>query len=134
MAKGWSKTAKKNLAKQQERLERIHRAAMFRVAAQTDVRSPVDSGRFISNWIGAYGSINRETFDSTTRDSVGEVNVYLRGTPVKNHNVFYYTNSLPYAQRLAEGWSARASAGWIRVIARQFPRYVRDAIKQEKLK
>lgn len=128
----WSKEAQRNLKKQQERLERIHRASMFRVAAQTDVKSPVDTGRFRGNWIGAYGSIDRDTFASESRDSVGEVNVYLRGKSVENQNVFYYTNSLDYAKPLADGWSAQASAGWINLIARNFPRYVREEIVRNK--
>ena len=129
---GWSDVANKNLMKHQKRNEEIHRKAMFRLAAQTDLKSPVDSGRFRSNWVGAYGSIDRETTEQTNVDSVGKVVSLLAIEPVKG-NYFYYTNSLPYAQRLEYGWSLQAPSGVVRLTSRNFPRYVREEIARTKL-
>lgn len=122
----WSKDAEKKLKKKQVDLELLHQRCMFRVAAQTDVKSPVDTGRFRGNWIGAYGEMDTATFDSTSRDSVGEVNIKLKASSIKNAKYFYYTNSLPYAEKLANGWSSQADSGWIYAIARLFPRFVRE--------
>ena len=129
----WSKDAEKALKKKQAELELLHQRCMFRVAAQTDVKSPVDTGRFRGNWIGAYGEIDRATFESESRDSVGEVNVMLKASAVTG-NYFYYTNSLPYAERLANGWSAQAEAGWTHAIARNFGRYIREEKKRLNIK
>ena len=122
----WSKEAEKALKKKQAELELLHQRCMFRVAAQTDIKSPVDTGRFRGNWIGAYGEMDATTFDSTSRNSVGEVNIKLKASSIKSAKYFYYTNSLPYAERLANGWSAQADAGWTFAIARNFNRYVRE--------
>ena len=103
---------------------------MFRLAAQTDIRSPVDEGVFRANWFGAYGQIDRQTTESASRDSVGAVNQLL-GSDIHS-NFFYYTNSLSYAQRLEYGWSLQASGGIVRLTARQFPRFVREAARMIK--
>ncbi len=122
----WDKDAKRKILQHQERLERVHRAAMFRLAFQTDIKSPVDTGRFRSNWIGSYGTIDKTTTTETGRDSVGEFNLYLKGSPISN-NYLYYTNSLPYSQRLEYGWSAQAPNGVVRTTARNWSRYVKEA-------
>lgn len=127
----WSKQANRNINKLRDRNEKIHRAAMFRLATQTDLKSPVDTGRFRSNWLGAYGSIDRSTTEQTNIDSAGRVLALLSTQPIKG-NFFYYTNSLPYAQRLEYGWSLQAPSGIVRVTARNFPRYVREAIAKVK--
>lgn len=124
----WSKTANKNLKKLEARNLKIHRAAMSRLAIQTDIRSPVDEGVFRANWFGAYGQIDRQTTESASRDSVGSVNQLLGGDI--HGNYFYYTNSLPYAWRLEyEAWSLQAPNGMVRLTARQFPRFVREAAR-----
>ena len=121
-----------SIAKLKDRLERVHRAAMFRVAVQTDIKSPVRDGYFRANWIGAYGSVDRTTFDSPARDAVGEVQLYLARNAMAE-NVFYYTNSLPYAFKIEyESHSAQAPNGVVRLTARNFDKYVTDAIRSIK--
>jgi hypothetical protein len=74
--------------------------------------SPVDTGRFRGNWM-----ISEDEIDDSTYD--GEAPPYsLEITAGKN---YYITNSLPYAQRLAEGHSKQAPAGWIELIAAAIP-------------
>ena len=130
MSLRWSKEAKSNLKRKSINLELLHKKAMLRVAAQTKVQSPVRDGYFRGNWIGAYGSIDTTTFNETSRDAIGDVTIVIGGNSVLNFNIFYYTNSLPYAKKLADGHSAQASAGWIKAIARNFPRYVNEEMKR----
>ena len=127
----WSKQARKNLMKQVEKLEKVHRASMVRLATQTEIISPVDSGLFRSNWFGAYGAIDKQTVTVTNRDSTGALRVLVESQPVTG-TYFYFTNSLPYAQRLEYGWSEQAPLGMVRVTARNFPRYVREEIQRMK--
>ena len=98
----------------------------MRLAFQVEQESPVRDGQFKGNWIGSYGTMSKQTFETNSRDAYGQMSLYLNANSMTNEKVFYYTNSLPYAKRLANGWSAQADAGWIHVIARNFPRYVKE--------
>jgi hypothetical protein len=91
-------------------------ALVSTVVLETQTRlkeeSPVDTGRFRANWL-----ISEDEIDDSTVD--GEPGAYsLEITAGKN---YYITNSLPYAQRLAEGHSQQAPAGWIELIAAAIP-------------
>lgn len=125
----WSKDALKNINALKEKNDRIFRSAFLRLAAQVDLVSPVDTGRFRSNWVGAYGSADTSTFDYE-RDSVG-LALEVADT-VNVSNVFYYTNSLPYAKRLEFGWSEQAPSGIVRITARNWPQYVQEAIRNDR--
>lgn len=75
-------------------------------------QSPVDTGRFRANWMIGEGDINDAT--DTGNDGAYQLEI----TADKS---YYITNSLPYAQRLAEGWSQQAPAGWVELIAAGVP-------------
>ena len=80
--------------------------------AKLKEESPVDTGRFRANWL-----ISENEIDDSTVE--GETGSYaLKITADKN---YYITNSVPYAQRLAEGWSQQAPAGWVELIAAGIP-------------
>lgn len=85
------------------------------IVLETDAKlkeqSPVDSGRFRASWRVSEGEIDES------------VNAEANTTP-QNYNEeitagkdYYLTNSLPYAQRLADGHSQQAPSGWIELIA-----------------
>jgi hypothetical protein len=105
------------------------------------IGSPVDTGRFRSNW---QCSIN--TPITTVLDQ--EIRKDAHGKPVKNQftnttdvaektndytldGAMFLTN-LPYAQRLANGWSQQRSSGWIDVEVANGKKAVADAIKSFK--
>ena len=85
------------------------------VVLETDAKlkeqSPVDEGRFRASWRISEGeideSVNAEG-DTTPQNYSGTI------TAGKDYNL---TNSLPYAQRLADGHSKQAPSGWIELIA-----------------
>jgi hypothetical protein len=82
--------------------------------AKLKEQSPVDTGRFRANWL-----ISEDELDDTTYPDGQEAPPYtLEITADKD---YYITNSLPYAQRLAEGWSRQAPAGWVELIAAGIP-------------
>jgi hypothetical protein len=77
-------------------------------------QSPVDTGRFRGNWL-----ISEDELDDTTYPDGQEAPPYT--LEITADKTYYITNSLPYAQRLAEGWSKQAPAGWVELIAAGIP-------------
>jgi hypothetical protein len=84
------------------------------------LKSPVDKGRFRANWNIGYGSINTSTsenLDPTGSESIARANVELSGA--KAGMQIFITNSLPYAQRLENGWSGQAPFGMVKLTAEE---------------
>lgn len=77
------------------------------------VESPVDKGRFAANWQYSFGAIDTTTTDgeySGEGEKAGSINrltTTLSGLELGQS--FFMGNSLPYAQRLEWGWSAKSS-------------------------
>lgn len=95
--------------------------------------SPVDTGRFRSNWVASISRVDTTTTDSTDNGAVGRIEMTLASPLGPNPNrhdyadVIYITNSLPYAQRLEYGWSKKAPAGMVRVTVTRFRHFVNAA-------
>jgi hypothetical protein len=127
-----------------KKLANVVRAGALTCFQNIIVGSPVDTGRFRMNW---QASIN------TPRLSiVGENAETLKdehGKPVKNqfaqtddvagwtngytlNDTLYLTNNLPYAQRLADGWSKQRGSGWVDVEVANGHKAVRDALASAK--
>jgi hypothetical protein len=95
---------------------------------ETDARlkaaSPVDTGRFRVSWqVGenaAPGGIKPEgTYSGTPPlDRIGYSREQLG-------NIYSVHNNLPYAERLAQGWSGQAPAGWVQGVAKDIQGFVR---------
>ena len=92
------KFAKLSIAKQ----DRVVKGSFIQLGNEMEFKSPVDTAAFKDSWIGAIGSPSNETF-APGRSAVGSLNALLSG--LKIGQVFYYTNSMPYALRLEYGWS-----------------------------
>jgi len=78
-----------------EKLKLLVRAATLEADRRLKLGSPVDTGRFRSNW------------QTEIQDYSGSV-----------------SNNLPYAERLANGWSKQAPAGWVDGVAKDVQTYV----------
>jgi len=125
----------------EEKYESLLRTLVFATELKLKEGSPVDTGRFRGSWIT---SENQEVdFDAgeaqpatgqyrgqtkppkepalERRKSVG----YQAGQE-KIGNVYHITNSLPYAERLANGHSTQAPAGWVDIIAAEMIAYGRQ--------
>jgi hypothetical protein len=76
-------------------LKKLVRLAILDADRRLKLASPVDTGRFRSNW-----QITQQEFSGSV------------------------SNNLPYAERLANGWSQQAPAGWIDATAKDVQTYV----------
>ena len=58
--------------------------------------SPVDTGRFLSNWFAAEGTASSQTTEATNSPQKD-----ANGLKVDSRREYHLTNSLPYAQAIA---------------------------------
>ena len=111
-----------------QQMEKLLRASVLETDALLKAASPVDTGRFRASWqVGenaALGGIAPEGSYSTapplSRIGYGQE---------KLGNLYSIHNNLPYAERLANGWSKRQQPdpGWVQGIAKDVQGRVRIA-------
>lgn len=88
-------------------------------------------GRFRANWQYGFEAINAkvtEEVDPSGESSIGRVQAEL-GEQASGHK-HYLTNSLPYAQRLENGWSKQAPNGMVALTVVEFIPIVNAAAKE----
>lgn len=109
------------------RVEANAPAIARRVALAVDqvlvLATPVDKGRARSNWqvrIGAPTEGVREAFSPGEKGSTGAANAQAQIAHAQavvasypGGSSIHITNNLPYIQRLNDGWSAQAPAGFV---------------------
>lgn len=106
------------------RMERLLRAAVLETDSRLKQASPVDTGRFRASWqVGenaAPGGVKPEgSYGGTPAlDRIGY-------SQERMGNVYSVHNNLPYAERLAQGWSGQAPAGWVQGVAKDVQGFVR---------
>lgn len=116
-----------------QKLLKVAQNSLMRVGGRIVAMSPVDNGRFINNWMSAYGSADAATSESlnkTGAESVGRLDAKLNGLAVGQ--AFYFTNSLPYAQRLEYGWSEKAPNGMVRLSVANWQTIVAEEVARVK--
>lgn len=88
-------------------------------------------GRFRANWQLGVGAIDYSTTLKTDADGAATVgNLFAKIADEPAEQVFYLTNSLPYAQRLEDGWSHRqAPNGMVAITVLQFRQFVSEAVR-----
>lgn len=117
------------------RSEVVVQKSLIRTGTMVIVESPVDKGRFAANWQYAFGAIDTTTTDgdySGEGEKAGSINrltTTLSGLELGR--AFFMGNSLPYAQRLEWGWSAKSSFMVQRAVA-AFPAIVSEEIARAK--
>lgn len=84
-----------------ENVSELVRAVALEADAQLKQESPVDTGRFRSNW-----NKQIEPLEASV------------------------SNNLPYAERLANGWSKQAPEGWVETIAANMKPYAEAQARQ----
>jgi len=111
---------------------KVMQNSLMRIGGRIVVMSPVDSGRFINNWMSAYGALDTSTTDALDKSgaaSLGKLKYTVE--TLAAGQVFYFTNSLPYAQRLEyDAWSAKSPAGMVRVSVASWQSIVEDEIRK----
>jgi hypothetical protein len=108
----------------EDRMEQLLRVTVLETDSRLKQASPVDTGRFRSSWqvgenaapggqkpLGSYTGTPQIERIGYNEERIG--------------NVYSVHNNLPYAERLAQGWSGRAPAGWVQGIAKDMQQFVR---------
>lgn len=123
-----------SLAKQCERAgqkaEMVVRHMALSLQQNMVEMSPVDTGRFKGNWQAGVGQINRDTSASDDASGSGAI---VRTQQVlsgwKPGQTIWLTNSLPYAQRLENGWSQQAPHGMVKLTVQAYGDAVKAAVE-----
>ena len=120
----------KRINKAQGKFELVFKKLLVTLDKKLVEISPVDTGRFKANWVLGNGAINTATTESTTpANNEGAImSIKLNGQTV------YLSNSLPYAQRLDQGYSDQAPAplGVVSLVLMQSDRIIKAAAAQVK--
>ncbi len=117
--------------KRKQSLEQVYRATMNDVSNFIITSSPVDSGAFRANWLSALNS-GDYTYDkakTNISDAEGRLTATVGGLSVNDN--FYFTNSMPYAKRLEDGYSDFAPNGMVKVAILDFPQIVAQRAREE---
>ena len=109
-----------------DQIDTVVRKTAIDLQASMIEKSPVDTGRFKSNWQCGIGVINSDASAAPNADAQGRTVAVLQG--YKPGNTIWLTNSLPYAKRLENGWSQQAPAGMVRLTMQDFQQAVKRAI------
>lgn len=120
-----------NYAEQQ--LEKLLRVAVLETDNRLKQASPVDTGRFRVSWqVGENAAPGGEKSEGiyTGIPQIERIGYQQE----KLGNIYSIHNNLPYAERLAQGWSRQAPSGWVQGIAKDIQGFVRvnaDRIARE---
>jgi hypothetical protein len=126
--------AQRNKAK----MVKVAQNSLMRIGGAIVAKSPVDSGRFKNNWMSAYGAPDESTTNSFAKTELGEGRGAVVGRLkakldlLDTGQYFYFTNSLPYAERLEYGWSQQAPGGMVRLSVASWQSIVEDEIRKAK--
>lgn len=95
-----------------QRTDETVRQAALAIDQAVVLSTPVDTGRARSNWIVQLGSDSNETREplpvgAVLSEAAAKISEYKGGTEI------HITNNLPYINRLNEGHSAQAPAGFV---------------------
>jgi hypothetical protein len=102
---------KRRIEKSKGKTELFVKKLLVDIDASLVAKSPVDTGRFIANWILGNGSVYQSTYERFDASNNAPI---ISGLKV-NGQVIYITNSLPYANRLEYGYSDQATDGMVRL-------------------
>ena len=113
-------------------METVVRKTVLDLQGGVVLRSPVDTGRFRSNWMVGIGAPVGTTVD--IKDKTGDVSM-ARVAPAMATwtpgQAIYLTSHLPYAYRLEyDAWSKQSPGGMVRLTVQDFRDYVSKAIKE----
>lgn len=108
----------------EQQFEKLLRVAVLETDSRLKQASPVDTGRFRVSWqVGENAAPGGEkpagTYTGTPQiERIGYQQEKLG-------NIYSVHNNLPYAERLAQGWSNQAPSGWVQGVAKDIQGFVR---------
>lgn len=111
----------------------VYKITVIKFFGQIVQASPVDTGRFRSNWFATISTPSTRTQNLIR--TVNQVNREIERTvnQAENARIFWLTNNLPYAEtlefggygdgpKIIRGFSRQAPHGVVRITARTFSR------------
>ena len=107
----------KAIEKAKDKAELVARKITLELFSAVILKSPVDTGRFRANWNCSIGSADKSTSEATDKEgagSIGRVRAEVTKYTLDGRSIFL-ANSLPYAERLENGWSDQAPQGMVRL-------------------
>lgn len=109
-----------------QKYEQLLRVTVLETDSRLKQESPVDTGRFRLSW--AISEQGTPGYDAGPQASPSGITPPRRldYQVERAGNVYHIHNSLPYAERLAGGWSTQAPAGWTGRIAREMTAWARQ--------
>ena len=125
----------------EEKMEKLLRVVVFETETRLKLGSPVDTGRFRGSWVlgenqasaydaGDYqpatGKYRGQTQPPASPALEKRVSIGYQAGQEKIGNVYHISNSLPYAEALANGHSTQAPAGWVDLIGREMQAYAKQ--------
>lgn len=116
-----------------DKAELVVRKAALDLGGQMVDRSPVDTGRFKSNWMTGIGAMDSST--TTAADPSGQpsrTKLQAQVAGWKPGQTIWITNNLPYAYRLEHGYSKQAPGGMVRLAVQNYAQAVAKAAKEVK--
>lgn len=110
--------------------EQVVRKVGIDVLKGVVLKSPVDTGRFRANWQVGIGAIGKQknSVDPTGSIAIAEGTGRINRVPIGES--IWISNSLPYSQRLENGYSTQAPSGMVRLTITQYADFVRNAVRQ----
>ena len=125
----------------EKQVDKLIRVVVLETDLMLKIQSPVDTGRFRMSWVvgenttGSYdagpqsksmGAFKDQT--SPPQSPTPGLAVGINYTPGSERvgNSYHIHNTLPYAERLGNGHSTQAPAGWVELIARQMANRARQ--------
>lgn len=96
-----------------QKMETVVKSSLVRIGTSIVVKSPVDTGRFRSNWLAAYGTADTTVNMSVDQSGQGVLNrLKMSVNGLNFREYFYFTNSLPYAKVCNTATQHRHLAAW----------------------
>ncbi len=113
-------------------IEKAIRATAIQLFTEIITRSPVDTGRFRSNW---QTSLRRP--DTTITNGIDASVTSQMTSAVRRYNLsddsIWFSNNLPYADRIEHGWSEQAPTGMVRTSVKMFKPLIESIARIEKI-
>jgi len=116
-----------------DKAELVVRKAALGLGGQMVDRSPVDTGRFKSNWMTGIGAMDSST--TTAADRSGQASRTKLQAQIavwKPGQTIWITNNMPYAYRLENGYSKQAPGGMVRLAVQNYAQAVAKAAREVK--
>lgn len=122
------------VAKAKGNMDLVVRKISLDMFSRVVEKSPIDTGRFKSNWQVSINATPPDGVLNAEKDKKGNVNfepavaaVMAAALETKAGDVIYLVNNVSYANRLEYGWSQQAPAGMVRLSIMEWNKVVRDA-------